>query len=81
MPDNIEQIKENINLFDGVILSIDKFSVNARYTVSIDDIDSIIKLIPNKEIFISLNKNIENNELDELERILLEPIKINLIMI
>ena len=72
MPDNIEQIKENINLFDGVILSIDKFSVNARYTVSIDDIDSIIKLIPNKEIFISLNKNIENNELDELERILLE---------
>ena len=72
MPDNIEQIKENINLFDGVILSIDKYSVNARYTVSIDDIDSIIKLIPDKEIFISLNKNIENNELDELERILLE---------
>ena len=44
MPDNIEQIKENINLYDGVILSIDKFSVNARYTVSIDDIKELISL-------------------------------------
>ena len=72
IPDNIEQIKENINYIDGVILSIDKFSVNVRYTVNIDELESIIKLIPDKEIFISLNKNIENDELEELERLLLK---------
>lgn len=72
MPDNIEQIKDNTNMFDGVILSIDKFSVNARYTVSVDCLDNIIKLIPDKEVFISLNKNIENDEIEELETLLLE---------
>ena len=72
MPDNINQIKDNINLYDGVVLSLDKFSVNARYTVSMNEIENIIKLIPDKEIFISLNKNIENNELEKLEKILLE---------
>ena len=72
IPDNIEQIKDNTDYFDGVILSIDKYSVNTRYTVSMDELNDIIKIISGKEIFISLNKNIENNELDELEKVLLE---------
>ena len=71
MPDNINQIKDNTKYYDGVILSVDRFSVNSRYTLSIDEIKDIIKIIPDKEIFISINKNIENSELDELESILL----------
>ena len=71
MPDNINQIEDNSKYYDGVILSIDKFSVNSRYTLSINEIKEIIKIIPDKEVFISINKNIENNELDELESILL----------
>ena len=71
MPDNINQITDNTKYYDGVILSIDKYSVNSRYTLSIDEIKDIIKIIPDKEVFISINKNIENSELGELETILL----------
>lgn len=71
MPDNINQITDNTKYYDGVILSVDKYSVNSRYTLSIDEIKDIIKIIPDKEIFISINKNIENSELGELETILL----------
>ena len=78
MPDNINQIKDNKNLYDGVILSIDKYSVNSRYALSINEIKDIIKIIPNKEVFISINKNIENNELDELESILLSLNELNI---
>ena len=78
MPDNVDQIKDNKNLYDGVILSIDKYSVNSRYTLSINEIKDIIKIIPNKEVFISINKNIENNELDELESILLSLNELNI---
>lgn len=72
MPNNLEQIKENIDLYDGVILSIEGFSVNTIYTITIEDLKNIIPLLTNKEIFISLNKNIENNEINELEKILFE---------
>ena len=78
MPDNINQIKDNTKYYDGVILSIDKFSVNSRYTLSINEIKDIIKIIPDKEIFISINKNIENNELDELENILFSLNELNI---
>ena len=37
MPDNINQITDNTKYYDGVILSIDKYSVNSRYTLSIDE--------------------------------------------
>jgi len=78
MPDNVDQIKDNTKYYDGVILSIDNFSVNSRYTLSINEIKDIIKIIPNKEVFISINKNIENNELDELESILLSLNELNI---
>lgn len=78
MPDNINQIKDNIKYYNGVILSIDKYSVNSRYTLSIDEIKDIIKIIPDKEVFISINKNIENNELDEVESILVSLNELNI---
>lgn len=78
MPDNINQITDNTKYYDGVILSIDKYSVNSRYTLSIDEIKDIIKIIPDKEVFISINKNIENNELDEVESILVSLNELNI---
>ena len=78
MPDNINQITDNTKYYDGVILSVDKYSVNSRYTLSIDEIKDIIKIIPDKEVFISINKNIENNELDEVESILLSLNELNI---
>lgn len=78
MPDNINQITDNTKYYDGVILSVDKYSVNSRYTLSIDEIKDIIKIIPDKEVFISINKNIENNELDEVESILVSLNELNI---
>lgn len=72
IPNNLKQIIDNIDLIDGVILSLKGFSVNTLYQVSMDELDNLFKILKNKEIFISLNKNIENNELEILEKILLE---------
>ena len=52
IPDNYNQIIENVNMYDGLILSIDKYSVNVRYQVSLDEIKQICKEFNNKEIFV-----------------------------
>ena len=72
IPNNLKQITTNLDLIDGVILSLKDFSVNTLYQVSMDELDNLFKILNNKEVFISLNKNIENNELQSLEKILLE---------
>lgn len=72
MPDNIEQIINNVDLIDGVILSIRNLSVNSLYTIDIEDLDKIIPKLKGKEVFISLNKNIENSEIPKLEQTLLK---------
>ncbi len=72
MPDNINQIKDNLNLYDGIILSLDKYSVNTIYNLSIDEIKDLLPLLKEKEVFISMNKNIENKYIDDLHCILLE---------
>lgn len=69
---NLKQITDNLDLIDGVILSLKNFSVNTLYQVSMSELDSLFKILKNKEVFISLNKNIENNELESLEKTLLE---------
>ena len=78
IPDNYNQIIENVNMYDGLILSIDKYSVNVRYQVSLDEIKQICKEFNNKEIFVSINKNIENDELSDIENILMELNKCNI---
>ena len=72
IPDNIKQITDTIDLSDGYIIGINGFSVNTNYNISIDELASIIDLFRGKELFISLNKNIENNDLDKLKDILLK---------
>ena len=64
MPDNYDQIIENVNLYDGLILSIEKYSVNVRYQINLDEIKEICKKFHDKDIFVSINKNIENDELN-----------------
>ena len=78
IPDNINQIMDNIDLYDGLILSLDGFSVNVRYTLTLDEIKDIRSKLDKKDIFVSINKNIENNELNDLEKILLELNNINI---
>lgn len=70
MPNNKNQL--NIKC-DGIIVGIKNLSVGVLEL----DINEI-KNIKNKEIFVSLNKNISNSELDYLKEILLELNKINI---
>ena len=72
--DNLGDIlKTNI---DGIILPIEKFSVNSSIYFSLDDVKSILNLTC-KEVCVSLNKIMHNDDLDGLEDILLSLKKIN----
>ena len=58
-------IKKDI---DGVILSIDKLSVNDSFYIDVDALDEIE--FNGKEIFVSLNKLMHNSDLDYLRKVL-----------
>ena len=67
-PKNIEEIEKTKHLVDGFIIGIKEMSVNAN--MYIDDL-SILNSIDN-DIFISLNKNMHNCDLEKLREILIE---------
>ena len=58
-------VKKNI---DGVILSIDKLSVNDSFYIDVDMLDEID--FNGKEVFISLNKLMHNSDLDYLRSVM-----------
>ena len=68
--------KENICLYekntDGLILGLKDFSVGFDYTFSIDEIKKVVNKYVDKEIFVCMNKNMFNDELDLLEEKLVE---------
>ena len=64
------------DLIDAYIVPIDNFSINYDKTFSIDDIKKIKET--NNEIFVLVNKNIHNSELDTLEQLLLEIEKLDI---
>lgn len=61
----IDLLKKNI---DGIILSIDKLSVNDSFYVDISILDEID--FKEKEIFVSLNKLMHNNDLEHLRMVM-----------
>lgn len=72
MPKSLEQIKKLINICDGFIIGLKDLSVNLPCYFSIEEIKNIVLLCKKnkKEIFISLNKNIHNNQIQELTNML-----------
>ena len=57
---------------DGVILSVDKLSVNDNFYIDVEDLDNID--FKGKEVFLSINKLIHNNDLEYL-RIVMHKLK------
>lgn len=55
---------------DGYIIGINNLSVNCPFNVDVEDISQIIDNNIKKDIFISLNKNIFNEDLNYLEEVL-----------
>lgn len=74
MPSSIKQIKDLNDSIDGVIVGLNKLCINMPVNYTKEEIFEIIDIcIDNKkEIFISLNKNMFNSDLDYLKEILIE---------
>lgn len=69
MPKTLDEINKLTNSVDGFIIGIKNFCINTNY--EIDDL-SILKKINSKEIFISINKILSSEELDEVKKIMLD---------
>lgn len=69
LPSSIDEINETKNIVDGFIIGIKDMCVNTLFCI--DDL-SILSGLTDKEIFISLNKNMHNSDLKRVESILIE---------
>ena len=72
IPNSIDNIKNLHNKVDGFILPIKDLSVNYNYYIDINELDDIMSVLKDKEVFISLNKNMHNKDLDILKETLLK---------
>ena len=70
---NIDEYKEA----DGFVLPVVSFSVDYKNTYTIEDIKNICNKT-DKEIFVVINKMIENDEVESLKEVLLELDKLNI---
>ena len=77
IPSNMKMIKRLKNKVDGYILSVDGLSVNAPYYFKVDEVLDIVRKNHDKEIFISLNKNMHDSDLECLKETLLKLDKTN----
>lgn len=71
----IPDTKEDINLsknYDAIIVGLEHFSVHSGLSLTLLEIKNLLTELQNKEVFISINKNIFNKELESLEEILKE---------
>jgi len=77
---NTLNIKDTLNLVDGYIFGLKDYAVNFLNTYSTHELEDIIKLLKenNKEVFISMNKNIHSKEIDKLKEVLENIEKLNI---
>lgn len=72
---SVKEAKKLESLVSGFIMPINDFSINYENTFSLAEIKEVIKI---KEVFVVVNKNIHNSELDSLKKLLLEIEKLNI---
>lgn len=63
---------------DAFLFGLDKLSINFPIEVTIEELKKIINQNKNKEIFVSLNKNMHNNDLEILKKALKELSKLKI---
>ena len=64
IPKSIEEIKSLESYYDGIIVGIKDLSINVNLYLTIEELN---KLDITKEIFVALNKNMHNSDLELLE--------------
>ncbi len=67
-----KEISNYIDSCDALLLGLENFSVLNSVTFSLTEIREIINKYPKMEIFVKMDKNIFNKEIDDLRRVLLE---------
>lgn len=72
---SVKQAKELRNLVSTFIMPINDFSVNYESSFTLNEIKEVNEIKP---VFVSLNKNIHNNELGKLKELLLEIEEMNI---
>lgn len=80
IPKSIEQINDLIDIADAFIVGVEDLSINLPTYFSVEEVKEISNTLNshNKELFVSLNKNMHNSDLSLLESTLLELENINL---
>lgn len=71
IPSTSFEISKTKDIVDGFIIGIQDMSVNTNFNISINNM-SILNDITDKDIFISLNKNMHNCDLDKIKNILIK---------
>ena len=72
IPKDLDHLDKYSKDVDGFILGVKDLCINFDSEYSISEISNIIDKYPDKEIFVSINKNIFNEELSLLENTLKE---------
>ena len=75
LPSN-KEIDNLINKCDALLFGIKGYSVNVPCVIELTELEELTKY--NKEIFVSLNKNMVNSDIDKLKEILLFIDKLNI---
>ena len=75
-PGNKKQLNNTNN--DGMILSLKDYAVQSSKYFTLEEIKSIKENNPTKEIFVNINKNILNNDIEPIKKVLLELDRLNL---
>ena len=65
-----KKISRYVDSCDALLLGLEKFSVLNSVTFSLDEIENIVKSYPDLEIFVKMDKNIFNDEIDEIRHVL-----------
>lgn len=60
----------NLDSFDGVIIGLKDFSIGYEFCLDINDLEEYINRFNSKEIFVAINKNLNNSDLNNIENIL-----------
>ena len=70
MPSSIDEIKNTLNYCDAYLIGINNLSVNNNLSIDINDLYEICSIIGDKDLFINLNKNMSNSDIDYLKEVM-----------
>ena len=74
---NDKELSKYLNFTDSFIIGLKDFSIN-YYELDINEIEELLNKYKNINLFISINKNIFNNDLNNLEKNLIKLSKLNI---